>query len=150
MPSEVGSRLKALREESGLTMRQVADHLGWRQSRYQHYEDRYTKAVLPIDLVKGLANILGSRGIDAERIYALAGIAPPSVTKSESATVTSAGVAPAQATRTSGEQQTTSVLRSEFSDGTIIEIHSNRALTPLTIRRLKALLSVHEADYDCP
>lgn len=73
--SDVAHRLKAIRERAGLTLREVAEALGWSLTRYQHYEDRYKRPYLPLELAHALAPILGGRkGIDPQEILLLAGI----------------------------------------------------------------------------
>jgi phage repressor protein C with HTH and peptisase S24 domain len=67
-------RLKLLRERAGLSMRAVSEALGWTLTRYQHYEDRYRRAYLPLDLARLLANILAPRGVPAADVLALAGV----------------------------------------------------------------------------
>mmetsp|Transcript_3345 Transcript_3345/g.5773 ORF Transcript_3345/g.5773 Transcript_3345/m.5773 type:complete len:159 (+) Transcript_3345:1649-2125(+) len=66
-------RLKALREEAGLTIRDVAAALGKQPSTYQHYEDRYKKQYLPLDLAQSLALIFFEHGIEPDRVLHLAG-----------------------------------------------------------------------------
>jgi len=75
--SEAARRLKQLRERSGLSMRQVADALGWSLTRYQHYEDRYKRRWLPLDLTRQLGALFESRGIDPQELLALAGLEAP-------------------------------------------------------------------------
>ncbi len=77
--SEVARRLKALREQSGLPMRVVAEGLGWTLTRYQHYEDRYRRPYLPVDLARKLADIFRVKGVDPRAVLELAGLdrAPP-------------------------------------------------------------------------
>lgn len=75
--SEAARRLKGLRERSGLSMRQVADALGWSLTRYQHYEDRYKRRWLPLDLARQLGALFEPRGIDPQELLALAGLEPP-------------------------------------------------------------------------
>jgi SOS-response transcriptional repressor LexA len=77
--SEAARRLKALRERSGLSMRAVADALGWTLTRYQHYEDRYKRPFLPADLAYALAEVFKAEGVDPASVLELAGIglAPP-------------------------------------------------------------------------
>src|SRR5579872_7025833 len=56
--SEVSRRLKLLRRRAGLTIREVAQALGMEHgSSYQHYEDRFRKAFLPLELVMKLVPI---------------------------------------------------------------------------------------------
>jgi phage repressor protein C with HTH and peptisase S24 domain len=72
--SQAARRLKLLRERAGLSMRAVSEALGWTLTRYQHYEDRYRRAYLPLDLARQLADAFASRGIPAADVLALAGI----------------------------------------------------------------------------
>jgi SOS-response transcriptional repressor LexA len=67
-------RLKLLRERAGLSMRAVSEALGWTLTRYQHYEDRYRRAYLPLELARLLADILAPRGVPAADVLALAGL----------------------------------------------------------------------------
>ena len=73
--SEAARRLKALRERSGLAMREVAEALGWTLTRYQHYEDRYKRPHLPLDLVRALLPLFEPRGVPGAELLALAGLA---------------------------------------------------------------------------
>ena len=73
--SEAARRLKALRERSGLAMREVAEALGWTLTRYQHYEDRYKRSHLPLDLVRALLPLFEPRGVPGAELLALAGLA---------------------------------------------------------------------------
>jgi transcriptional regulator with XRE-family HTH domain len=66
-------KLKAIREEAGMTIREVADELGRSPSSYQHYEDRYKKEYLPLDLMQSLALVFMTRGIEPDRLLYLAG-----------------------------------------------------------------------------
>ena len=72
--SEAARQLKVLREQARLPMRAVADSLGWTLTRYQHYEDRYRRAHLPLDLVRRLAEIFAHQGIDPRSVLELAGV----------------------------------------------------------------------------
>lgn len=72
--SEAARRLKALRREAGLSMRAVAQSLGWPITRYQHYEDRYKRPYLPVDLARKLAELFGARGVDRQTVLELAGL----------------------------------------------------------------------------
>ncbi len=74
--SEAARRLKLLREQAGLSMRAVAEHLGWTITRYQHYEDRYRRRFLPIELARALAELMAPRGIEPAAVMELAGIGP--------------------------------------------------------------------------
>lgn len=72
--SEAARALKRLREQSGLPMRAVADHLGWTLTRYQHYEDRYRRRFLPVELARSLAALFAERGVEAAAVLDLAGL----------------------------------------------------------------------------
>ncbi|BBK30571.1 peptidase S24-like protein [Stella humosa] len=74
--SQAARGLKVLREEAGLSMRQTADALGMSLTGYQHYEDRFKKPFLPVDLMRRVAGILAERGIAADRAMELAGTTP--------------------------------------------------------------------------
>lgn len=75
--SQAARRLKALREQTGLSMRAVADALGWTLTRYQHYEDRYKRAYLPVELARALAELFGRHGVDPRLVLELAGFQVP-------------------------------------------------------------------------
>jgi phage repressor protein C with HTH and peptisase S24 domain len=72
--SEAARRLKALRERTGLAMREVAEALGWTLTRYQHYEDRYKREHLPLDFVRRLLPLFEARGVPGAELLALAGL----------------------------------------------------------------------------
>jgi SOS-response transcriptional repressor LexA len=75
--SAVARRLKVLRLEAGLSMAAVARHLGFTHaSRYQHYEDRFKRLYLPVELAERLSLLFAQNGVPASEIMALAGIAP--------------------------------------------------------------------------
>ncbi len=75
--SQAARRLKALREQAGLSMRAVADALDWTLTRYQHYEDRYKRAFLPVELARELAELFGRHGVDPRQVLELAGFQSP-------------------------------------------------------------------------
>jgi len=75
--SQAARRLKILRERAGLSMRAVAEALGWTLTRYQHYEDRYRRKFLPLDLARSLADIFAVRGVPSADVMALAGLETP-------------------------------------------------------------------------
>jgi len=84
--SQAARRLKLLRERAGLSMRAVSEALGWTLTRYQHYEDRYRRPYLPLDLARQLADIFAPRGVPAADMLALAGIgADPGVAPGKTA-----------------------------------------------------------------
>ncbi|MDE2229436.1 MAG: transcriptional regulator [Alphaproteobacteria bacterium] len=73
--SAASRKLKQLRQRAGLSIRQVAQALGMEYgSSYQHYEDRYKKPLLPLEIVLKLVPILAPAGIEAAELYALAGV----------------------------------------------------------------------------
>jgi transcriptional regulator with XRE-family HTH domain len=73
--SPASRRLKHLRQRAGLSIRQVAQALGMEHgSSYQHYEDRYKRVHLPLDLVMRLVPIFEPTGIDPAELFALAGV----------------------------------------------------------------------------
>ena len=72
--SEAARQLKTLREQAGLSMRVVADSLGWRLTKYQHYEDRYRRRFLPIELARHLADLFAPHGVNPAEVMELAGV----------------------------------------------------------------------------
>jgi phage repressor protein C with HTH and peptisase S24 domain len=78
MPAEVSAvsrRLKEIRRRAGLSIREVAEALGMEHgSSYQHYEDRYRKPLLPLDLTQKLVPIFTRAGADPAALFALAGV----------------------------------------------------------------------------
>jgi phage repressor protein C with HTH and peptisase S24 domain len=73
--SAVSRQLKQLRQRAGLSIREVAQALGMEHgSSYQHYEDRFKKALLPLDLVRRLVPIFEAGGVEGAELYALAGV----------------------------------------------------------------------------
>ena len=73
--SHAARKLKQLRQRAGLSIREVAHALGMEHgSSYQHYEDRFRKAHLPLDLMRKLMPILGKGGVEPAELLALAGV----------------------------------------------------------------------------
>src|SRR5271154_7168981 len=71
----VSRRLKQLRQRAGLSIREVAHALGMEHgSSYQHYEDRFRKPLLPLEMAQRLAPIFAAKGVEAAELYALAGV----------------------------------------------------------------------------
>lgn len=72
----LNAKLKALRVESGLSVRALAIGLGMPPSTYSAYEDpaKFKKPILPLDLAKRIADKLEVCGIDRSRVLALAGL----------------------------------------------------------------------------
>lgn len=79
MPEPAARRLKALRERSGKTIRQIAEELdlGDRHSTYSSYEGaKFKKAYIPMDLAKRLVPVFtgfGEPPIQKAEVLALAG-----------------------------------------------------------------------------
>lgn len=74
MKSRSAEKLKELRAVTGLSIREVAKHLGYSHgSGYQHFEDAYSKEFLPYDLVQKLIPVFTPRGVEAIELLRLAG-----------------------------------------------------------------------------
>lgn len=71
--SNVGKRLKKIRNRTGLSIRVTADALGWGHTKYQRYEDAFKKQFLPADMVHALVPIFAPHGIHPEELYELGG-----------------------------------------------------------------------------
>lgn len=69
--SQSAVRLKALRKEAGLSIREMASALDMSATTYQHYEDRYKKRYLPYEMVKPISSILKRKGISREALDTL-------------------------------------------------------------------------------
>ena len=67
----VGKKLRLLREEAGLSVREVAQSLKMAPSSYKHYEDRYKKPTLKPEFVEKLAPVLEAKGISVDRVFDL-------------------------------------------------------------------------------
>lgn len=72
--SQSALALKRLREQSGLSVAEMAKKLGKVKSTYAHYEDGYKKPFLPAELVNAILPILTARGIAESEIIKLSGI----------------------------------------------------------------------------
>jgi phage repressor protein C with HTH and peptisase S24 domain len=72
--SETARRLKALRERAGLSMREVSEAMGWTITRYQHYEDRFRRRFLPVELIRTISPLFARNGVDPRELFELAGI----------------------------------------------------------------------------
>ena len=73
--SPASRQLKLLRQRAGLSIREVAQQLGMEHgSSYQHYEDRFKKPLLPLELVMKLVPIFEAGGVEPSELYALAGV----------------------------------------------------------------------------
>lgn len=74
--TKINAQLKALREQSGLSVRKTAARLDIPASTYAAYEDpaKFKKPILPLDLAKRLADVFGEEGCSRSEVLALAGI----------------------------------------------------------------------------
>nr|WP_169054834.1 helix-turn-helix transcriptional regulator [Azospirillum sp. TSA2s] len=72
--SSVPARLRALRERAKLSVRELADELGWAHSTYSTYEGRFKKPYLPVDKARQIADVLVRHGIPAAEVLELAGV----------------------------------------------------------------------------
>lgn len=71
--SKVARELKALREPTGLTLKDCASALGAKNaSSYQHYEDRFKDEFIPLDVILRLRPLFMSRGVKESRLLSLA------------------------------------------------------------------------------
>ncbi len=72
--SAAAKQLKQLRQRAGLSIREVAQALGMEHgSSYQHYEDRFKRPYLPVELVMKLVPLFEAGGVEAGELYDLAG-----------------------------------------------------------------------------
>jgi len=62
--SQVSKDLQSLRKKAKLNKTNLAELLGMPYTTYDHYEKRFKKEFLPIELVKKLKPIFMSRKID--------------------------------------------------------------------------------------
>lgn len=72
----ISSKLKALRERTGLSVRDVARYLEFEtHSRYAYYESpRYTGDALPLPLARRLAGLFKAHDVRPEEVLVLAGL----------------------------------------------------------------------------
>lgn len=71
--SEISSRLKALREKSGLSVRKTAAAINMTATTYQYYEQGFKKPHLPRELALALADVFSEHGVSQAEVLALAG-----------------------------------------------------------------------------
>ena len=72
--SNISAALKSLRDQTGLSIRDVAEGLGMKSgSSYSHYEMRFKKPWLPMDVAMKLSDLFGRYGVDRDEVLALAG-----------------------------------------------------------------------------
>jgi transcriptional regulator with XRE-family HTH domain len=83
-PQKVHAVLRRLRDRAGLSREDIGRLLGMPATTFQTYDtSAFKRQYLPIELVKKLAEVLPGRGdppIDSDEVWALAGVAPASVT----------------------------------------------------------------------
>ena len=66
------ARLKKLRSQAGLTIRQMSEELGYEyHTKYQYWEDRYKKDHLPWEIFLPIKEILMARGVPESEIDVL-------------------------------------------------------------------------------
>lgn len=71
-PGLAATILVRLRERTGLSIQEMADELGWHpRSKYQYYEDRYTRDDLPSDKFFEIKGVLMKRGVPEGEINRL-------------------------------------------------------------------------------
>lgn len=73
--SPVARSLRALRERAGLSRARLAERLGMPEQTYVHYEMRYKRPHLPMELTLRLADVLAAHRIARPDVLALAGVA---------------------------------------------------------------------------
>jgi phage repressor protein C with HTH and peptisase S24 domain len=66
--------LKRIREKSGLSIRSMAEHLNIAPGSYAHYEVRYKKPFLPMELALQIADVVAPLGVDRSEVMALVGV----------------------------------------------------------------------------
>lgn len=76
--SYVAAKLRALRIESGLTVRALAARAGMAPATYQNYEGRFKKTYLPLEIAEQIAKAFSGTNVKREEIMALAGASLPS------------------------------------------------------------------------
>lgn len=78
MSTNTAERVKALREQAGVSVRELARRLGKPVSSYLHYEtpSRFKNGPLPVAFARDLATALAPNGISEADVMALAGFAP--------------------------------------------------------------------------
>ncbi|QCO00495.1 XRE family transcriptional regulator (plasmid) [Azospirillum argentinense] len=92
--SDIPAKLKALRGKTGLSVREVAEKLGWPASTYSTYEGRYKKSYLPPEKARPIAELFHQYGVDRNDVLMLAGIATSAQPGAEEATRADANLIP--------------------------------------------------------
>ncbi|MEM9211802.1 MAG: helix-turn-helix domain-containing protein [Pseudomonadota bacterium] len=70
--SEVGAKLKALRDRAGLSVRRAASALQMQPSSYAHYEARFKKSYLPMEFAQKVADLFSEHGVNPDEVMQLA------------------------------------------------------------------------------
>ena len=75
----VTAALRALREDAGVGVREMARRLGVSPNSYSHYEnpERFKDTYLPMTWALRFADALEKSGVDRARVVALAGVTDP-------------------------------------------------------------------------
>lgn len=73
-PSTVARKLRDLRMRAGRSMTDTAKVLGMPVSSYQHYEARYKKELIPVELVSKLIPFLCQGGVTEDEVASLGGV----------------------------------------------------------------------------
>jgi|SRR5579863_975974 len=71
--ARVGSRLKELRRQARLSVRELADELGMPHSTYASYEDKFKRPFLPMEIGRKLSVVLAKHGVEKGDVLALTG-----------------------------------------------------------------------------
>lgn len=66
---KVGEKLKALRLETGLSVRKFADLAGVEKHSYSNWEYSSKKTFLPVDVIEKLLPVFEQHGVDAYRVW---------------------------------------------------------------------------------
>jgi phage repressor protein C with HTH and peptisase S24 domain len=74
--STASAELKRLRERAGMSVREVAAAIDRPSSTYASYEDKFKREFLPVELIRSLIPVFGSRGVPSADLWKLAGVAP--------------------------------------------------------------------------
>lgn len=72
--SKTATKLKKLRERTGLSVREAAAAANLKASSYSYYEDEFKKPYLPADLINALLPTFIERGITRSEMLSLAGL----------------------------------------------------------------------------
>lgn len=74
---DIGGQLKALRKRFRVPMRDLAVSIGLTgPSSWQHYEDKFKREFLPVDVARNIAPVFERHGADPALILAMTGTSP--------------------------------------------------------------------------